>query len=164
MVPVFSERDGGLRRDLRGGGGGERAEFGGALCGDGAGSDRDPWGWQYDGVSRERVTYVTNCCSLLRDARDGLSRRVKGEREREIGTLPIVSSHLIVRAICHRLSSLLLTLIVRSANSDRRIFGDCEIRFLTKESRVVRFIYFGARDFFFSSIRLRREERKNGAL
>lgn len=43
--------DGGFRRDLRGRGGGERAEFGGALRRDGAGADRDPRGWQYDGVS-----------------------------------------------------------------------------------------------------------------
>lgn len=43
--------DGGFRRDLRGGGGRERAEFGGALRSDGAGPDRHPRGWQYDGVS-----------------------------------------------------------------------------------------------------------------
>jgi len=43
--------DGGFRRDLRGRGGGERAEFGGALRRDGAGPDRHPRGWQYDGVS-----------------------------------------------------------------------------------------------------------------
>lgn len=48
------ERDGGLRRDLRGGGG-ERAAPGGALRRDGAGPDRDPRGWQHDGVSLSRV-------------------------------------------------------------------------------------------------------------
>lgn len=42
--------DGRLRRDLRGGGG-ERAELGGALRRHGARPDRDPRGWQYDGVS-----------------------------------------------------------------------------------------------------------------
>jgi len=48
------EQDGGFRRDLRGGGG-ERAEPGGALRRDGAGPDRHPRRWQYDRVSSSRV-------------------------------------------------------------------------------------------------------------